>query len=152
WIASHLRLPDPPRFDRIILPGLCAGDLEPIAECLGHPVERGPADLRDLPDFFGASSGRPVDYGSYDIAILAEINHCPRLTVAQIMEQARAYRAAGADLIDLGCDPGPTWAGVGEVVRLLRTEGFRISIDSFDPDEVSAAVAAGAELVLSVNG
>src|SRR5262249_34684085 len=33
----------------------------------------------------------------------------------------------------------------------LRDEGLRVSIDSFNPHEVEAAVAAGAELVLSVN-
>jgi dihydropteroate synthase-like protein len=33
----------------------------------------------------------------------------------------------------------------------LRSEGLRVSIDSFNPREVEAAVSAGAELVLSVN-
>src|SRR5205085_2073864 len=33
----------------------------------------------------------------------------------------------------------------------LRGEGLRVSIDSFNPPEVEAAVSAGAELVLSVN-
>jgi dihydropteroate synthase-like protein len=37
-------------------------------------------------------------------------------------------------------------------VRALRGEGLRVSVDSFDPAEVAAAAAAGAELVLSVNG
>jgi dihydropteroate synthase-like protein len=55
-------------------------------------------------------------------------------------------------LIDLGCDPGETWAGVGDAVRALRDEGIRVSIDSFNPEEVAAACRAGAELVLSVNG
>jgi dihydropteroate synthase-like protein len=36
-------------------------------------------------------------------------------------------------------------------VRALRGEGLRVSIDSFDRDEVESAVAAGAELVLSCN-
>ena len=36
-------------------------------------------------------------------------------------------------------------------VWMLRHYGLRVSIDSFDRAEVSAAVAAGAELVLSVN-
>jgi dihydropteroate synthase-like protein len=55
-------------------------------------------------------------------------------------------------VIDVGCDPSSTWAGVGDAVRALRDEGLRVSIDSFDPAEVQAAVEAGAELVLSVNG
>jgi len=152
WIASHLRLPHEAHFDRAILPGLCAGDLDPVQARLGCAVERGPADLRDLPDYFGKSSGRPDDYGGFDIALLAEINHGPRLTLEEILAQAAEYRAAGADVIDLGCDPGPTWGGVADAVRALRAEGHRVSADSFNPEEVEAAVKAGAELVLSVNG
>src|SRR5262249_56908614 len=65
--------------------------------------------------------------------------------------RAQQFRADGADVIDLGCDPGTPWAGVGDAVAALRDQGLRVSIDSFDPAEVTAAVAAGAELVLSVN-
>src|SRR5262249_40053057 len=67
------------------------------------------------------------------------------------LEQAHALRADGADVIDVGCDPGPAWDGVGEAVRALRGDGLRVSIDSFHHEEVEAAAAAGAELVLSVN-
>jgi dihydropteroate synthase-like protein len=35
---------------------------------------------------------------------------------------------------------------------MLKDEGFRVSVDSFNPTEVESALAAGAELVLSVNG
>jgi dihydropteroate synthase-like protein len=151
WIASHLP-PPAAGFDRVILPGLCSGDLEAVAQRAGCPAERGPKDLRDLPEFFGKQSGPPPGYGTHDITILAEINHAPRLPLADVLALARSYRDAGADVIDLGCDPGPAWPGVGEAVRALRAEGHRISIDSFDPCEVGDAVAAGAELVLSVNG
>jgi dihydropteroate synthase-like protein len=151
WIASHLP-PPTSRFDRVLVPGLCAGDLEAVARQAGCPAERGPKDLRDLPEFFGKQSGPPPGYGGHDITILAEINHAPRLPLADILALARSYRAAGADIIDLGCDPGPAWPGVGEAVRALRGEGLRVSIDSFEPREVGDAIAAGAELVLSVNG
>jgi dihydropteroate synthase len=147
WIARHLALPA--GIDRIILPGLCQGDLAAVAAPV--PVERGPEDLRDLPDFFRLSAAPRTNYGAHDIAILAEINHAPRLALADLVAEARALAADGADLIDVGCDPGSTWAGVGEAVRALRQEGLRVSIDSFDPHEVESAVAAGAELVLSVN-
>jgi dihydropteroate synthase-like protein len=150
WIARHLTVP--PGVDRVLLPGLCGGDLAPITEVAGVPVERGPKDLRDLPEFFGTGGGRPEGYGAFDIAILAEINYAPRLPLADLLAQARALRAAGADLIDLGCDPGVTWDGAGEAVRALRGEGLRVSLDSFNVREVEAAVAAGAELILSVNG
>src|SRR5262245_6468364 len=151
WIANHLTLPDTLHFDRVIVPGLCAGDLDIVSRRAGCPAERGPKDLRDLPEFFGKHSGPPPGYGTHDIAILAEINHAPRLSLKEIQTLATDYRAAGADLIDIGCDPGPTWSGTAETIRALRAEGHRISIDSFNPQEVGAAVEAGAELVLSVN-
>jgi dihydropteroate synthase-like protein len=150
WIARHLTVPA--GVERVVLPGLCAGELGAITA--GVPVERGPNDLRDLLEFFGLRSGprpRPANYGAYDIAILAEINHAPRLGLPELLAQAQALRADGADIIDVGCDPGPAWDGVGDAVRALRALGLRVSIDSFHADEVEAAVAAGAELVLSVN-
>ena len=87
-----------------MLPGLCAGDLGAIEERVGAPAERGPADLRDLPEYFGQAGSGPSGYGAYDIAILGEINNAPRLSREQILSQARRYSASGADVIDLGCD------------------------------------------------
>jgi dihydropteroate synthase len=151
WVARHL--PQlPPNLDRAVLPGLCRGNVEDVARAVGAPTVRGPIDLRDLPEFFGTRSGPPPGYGAFDIEILAEINHAPKKSPETILAEARRYRAGGADVIDLGCDPGPPWAGVGDAVRALTADGFRVSIDSFHPDEVGAALAAGAELVLSVNG
>jgi dihydropteroate synthase-like protein len=147
WISRHLA--PVANFERIILPGLCPGDPKDVAQAAGVPAEHGPKDLLDLPDLFGHKA--PRDYGRYDISILAEINHVPRLTHEEILIQARKHRADGADLIDLGCDPGTTWADAADTVHVLRDEGFRVSIDSFNAVEVAAAVKAGAELVLSVN-
>jgi dihydropteroate synthase-like protein len=149
WVARHLTAP--PGLDRVVLPGWCSGDLAPVAAAAGAPAERGPKDLRDLPQFFGQGAGPPPGYGAYDIAILAEINHAPRLPRDELLSRAQALRASGADVIDVGCEPGAPWAGVGDAVRALRDLGLRVSIDSFDPGEVEAAVRAGAELVLSVN-
>ncbi len=147
WIARHWQ--PPADAERVILPGLVRGKLDKIA----HPhVERGPIDLRDLPEYFGRKTSPPHDDGKYDIEIIAEINHIAQLEPTQILALAHTLRSDGADLIDLGCDPGEPWLGIGEVVHRLHAEGFRVSIDSFDPDEVARALAAGAELVLSVNG
>lgn len=153
WIARHLS--PQPDIERLILPGLCAGSLSPVEEAMRVPVVRGPADLRDLPEFFGLEgkpAGARLDDEPHDIVIYAEINHAPRLPLAAILQQARDFRASGADVIDLGCDPGNTWEVVGPAVRALRDAGLRVSIDSFNPVEVQQAVQAGAELVLSVNG
>jgi len=145
WVARHLAIP--PGIERVILPGLCRGDMREI----GVAAELGPKDLRELPEFFGKRSSPPPGYGRYDIEILAEINHGPSKSREAILAEARHYRDSGADVIDLGCDPGGPWPGVRDTVRALVDDGLRVSIDSFDPVEVEAALAGGAELVLSVN-
>src|SRR5262245_53915940 len=148
WIARRLSVPG--GATRLLVPGYCQGDLQPLRELApGVTVEHGPKDLRELPEFFGQA--KPTDYGTYDIEILAEINHAPRLPLAEILAQADALRRDGADLIDVGCNPGETWAGVAECVRALRDAGHRVSIDSYNVAEIEPAVRAGAELVLSVN-
>ena len=148
WIAHRISVPA--GTERVVLPGYCSGELEAVAQAVGVPVERGPRDLRRLPDYFGQH--QPArDYGAFNIEILAEINHAPRLDTAALIAAAGALRSAGADVIDIGCEPSGTWSGVSEAVRALRGEGHRVSIDSLNAAEIAAAVRAGAELVLSVN-
>lgn len=149
WIAR--RIAKVPEASRVLVPGHCGGDLDPIIAACGKPVERGPKDLRDLPTFFGRPRPSAEQYGRYDIEIVAEINHAPRLTPDEILKQAQALAADGADLIDVGCVPGDAWSGVGDVVNMLRAAGLRVSIDSLNPAEIEPAARAGAELVLSVN-
>lgn len=149
WIARRWHVPE--GTGRIILPGYCQGDLTALQAAAGVPVELGPRDLRRLPEFFGKSDERKADYGAYDIEILAEINHAPRLPLTAILAEAESLRAAGANLIDVGCDPGSPWSGVADCVKALKDAGHRVSIDSLNPVEIAPAVKAGAELVLSVN-
>lgn len=149
WVRRHLTLEG--RFDRVILPGWCQGDVEGLSRHFGVPFVLGPKDIRDLPEFFGDRRD-PPSLTDFDIEILAEINHAPKMSDAEIVVMAGHYRDSGADVIDLGTVPGASWSRVGEIVRRLVAEGFRVSIDSFDRAEVEAAVASGAELVLSCNG
>jgi dihydropteroate synthase-like protein len=149
WVAAHLQ--PPPNAGRIVLPGFCRGSVQIVADSLGMEVEKGPDDLRDLPEHFGQRASPTANYGRYDIEILAEINSAPQLPRDELLRIARRFRTHGADVIDLGCDPGSTWGGVGDAVRALRDEGMRVSIDSMNIAEVSAAARAGAELALSVN-
>lgn len=150
WLARKLRVPA--RIDRVVLPGWCQGEISELEKQYGVPVERGPKDLHDLPEYLGSGAHSRQDYGACDIEILAEINHAPRLSDAEIVRQASRYRESGADLIDLGTVPGESWKRAGEVTAILRREGFRVSIDSFERSEVESSVGAGAELVLSCNG
>ncbi len=148
WIARFLEVPD--GTDLVLIPGLCEGDATVIAQRVGVPVEKGPKDLRQIPEYFGRAA-LARDYGGYDIEIVAEVNNAPRLSREAIRREAEHYRTSGADVIDVGCTPGREFPDLGDVVRELVGEGMRVSIDSFDPGEIRAAVAAGAELVLSVN-
>src|SRR5262249_48892576 len=148
WIARHCT---PTPADRVILPGLCNGELDVLHEAWGDmAIEKGPDDLRDLPDYFG-SARSDTAYGAYDIEILLEINHAPRLPLHEILLIAKKARADGADVIDLGCDPGSTWAGVADAVKALKDAGLRVSLDTFDISEAERGARAGAELILSVN-
>jgi len=149
WVRRKLHIES--RFDRVILPGWCHGELHPLVEEFGLPFERGPKMLHDLPCHFGRRNLPGEMSDDYDIEILAEINHAPQMTDREVLRLANRFSADGADVIDLGSIPGERWARAGEVTRMLRDEGHRVSIDSFDRFEVEAAVADGAELVLSCN-
>ncbi len=150
WLARKIEVPA--GTTKVMLPGYCEGELTPLLEVCDVPVETGPRDLRRLPVYFGQEDERLRDYGSWDIEILGEINHAPRLSLAEILAAAKQLADSGANIIDVGCDPGAAWAGVGECVRALKDAGHRVSIDSLNRAEIAPAVAAGAELVLSVNG
>ncbi|MEE9230598.1 MAG: DUF6513 domain-containing protein [Acidobacteriota bacterium] len=136
--------------ESVLLPGLCKVDLEGASSQLGVPVQTGPKDLRDLPVHFGQ---RPPgeDYGAYDLQILAEINDAPELSVEQILETAERYRRCGADIIDIGCTPGRTFDAIGAVIQALKERGFKLSVDTFNREEILRADEAGVDYVLSLN-
>ena len=148
WIAPRLEIPA--GTTKIVLPGYCDSDLSPLRAVTDLPIVIGPKDLRQLPEFFGQKPNRD-GFGEWDIEIIAEINHAPRKSLADILAMADSMRRDGANLIDVGCEPNSSWQGVSDCVKALVDAGHRVSIDSLNPVEISAAVKAGAELVLSVN-
>jgi dihydropteroate synthase len=149
WIAKHLTVPA--GTDLVLIPGLCEGTTSSIADRFAVRVEKGPKDLREIPEFFGQAASRE-DYGAWDIEIIAEINNAPRLSRDAITREALRFRDSGADYIDIGCTPGLAFPELGNVVRDLVSAGMRVSIDTFNAEEIRTAVDAGATLVLSVNG
>ncbi len=144
------RLKDTFGADRILVPGRCRGDLEALSRDLGVPVQRGPDELKDLPAFFGHEQVTP-DLSRYDIQIFAEITDAPRMTVAQILDQARWYRDHGADVIDVGCLPDTEFPHLEETFQALKAEGFVTSIDSLNPDDLLRGGRAGADFMLSLH-
>lgn len=144
------RLNDTMGADRIVVPGLCGGAVESLEETFGVPVERGPKDLRDLPEHFGRRrSEQRLD--RHSVTLFAEIVDAPRLSVSEILARAEAYRADGADVVDLGFLPGEPFPHMEEAVAALHEHGFRVSADSLDPDELVRAGRAGADFLLSLN-
>lgn len=144
------RMPNAPDADRIIVPGRCRGDIEQLAQHYGIPVDRGPDELKDLPQYFGRGGGQP-DLSRHDVLIFAEIVDAPRMTVAGVLERARRYRRDGADVIDLGCLPETPFSALEDMVRALKDEGFSVSVDSVDPQELLRGGQAGADFLLSLN-
>ena len=144
------RVPHRPPADRVIVPGRCRGDLSALQEHYGIPVERGPDELKDLPQFFGRG-GKPADLSRHDVRIFAEIVDAPNMTVSAVLERAHRYRRDGADVIDLGCLPETGFDLLEEMVRSLKSGGFSVSVDSVDPNELLRGGRAGADYLLSLN-
>jgi dihydropteroate synthase-like protein len=150
WIARRLEVP--PEVTQIMIPGLCQGDPAVLSEQFDVPADKGPADLKRLPAFFGQADARSR-YGARDIRIFAEINNVPYLDRERIVEAASYYRDAGADVIDLGLSLDRDWLREGPgVIGDLKARGFTLSIDTLDPDQILMADAAGVDYVLSLNG
>ena len=76
WLARFLRVPE--GVDLVLLPGRMQGDPAVLQEKLGIAVEKGPKDLREIPEYFGLAAVRRA-YGAYDMTILAEIHNAPSL-------------------------------------------------------------------------
>ncbi len=143
------RLPAPRGIERIIVPGRCRGELAPLAQRYGIPVERGPDELADLPEWFGGKA-RASDLSRHAVRLFAEIVDAPALSVEQILARAREFAADGADVIDLGCLPATAFPHLAEAIAELRRAGHAVSVDSLDSAELRLAVRCGAEHVLSV--
>jgi dihydropteroate synthase-like protein len=143
------RLPDAGDADRIVLPGLCRGDLKLLEEKYGIPAERGPEDLKDLPQYFGRG-GKEPDLSNYDVKIFAEIVEAPDLSVAGILKRAVQYREQGANVIDLGCLPNTPFPHLAEAIQALKAEGFKVSVDSLNTDDLLLAGKSGADYLLSL--
>ncbi|MDP2152620.1 MAG: DUF6513 domain-containing protein [Methylotenera sp.] len=135
--------------DKVIVPGLCQGDLTMLEAKYGVPVERGPADLKDLPQYFGHQGVVP-DLSQYQVKIFAEIVDAPYLSVEGVLQKALQYQAQGANVIDLGCLPAVPFPHLAETIRTLKQQGLNVSVDSLNTDDLLTAGHAGADYLLSL--
>jgi dihydropteroate synthase-like protein len=143
------RLPRPILADRVVVPGRCRADLARLTQEYGVAFARGPDELKDLPAFLGRPGG-PPDLSRHSLRIFAEIVEASQMNVEAIVARAGAMRAAGADVIDLGCLPDTPFPHLEDSVRALKAAGFAVSIDSAETDELRTGGAAGADYLLSL--
>ncbi len=144
------RLSENQNFDRIIVPGKFRGDLKRLSNYFKIPVERGPDDISDIPDYFGMK--KPNDeLEDYDCEIFAEIVDAAILTPQEIKKIADSYKKDGANVIDLGCMPDTDFDHLEESVRAVKSIGCKVSVDSANADELIRGSKAGADYVLSIN-
>lgn len=144
------RLTDAFGATRIIIPGRCRGDIEALSQQLNIPVERGPEELKDLPLYFGKAAHK-YDLSQYSVKIFAEIVDAPNISVEAIIEKAYYYKRNGADVIDIGCLPSTNFPHLEETIRTLKLEGFTVSIDSLDDNDLLKGGKAGADYMLSLH-
>jgi dihydropteroate synthase-like protein len=133
----------------IMVPGRCRANLEHLSAEFGVPFVRGPDELKDLPAYFGKRS-HGHDLSRHDMRIFAEIVDASALSVDAIVARAAAMRAAGADVIDLGCLPDTPFPHLHEAVKALQSSGHTVSVDSADTEELCRGAAAGAQFLLSL--
>ncbi|MDR5754371.1 MULTISPECIES: DUF6513 domain-containing protein [unclassified Caballeronia] len=144
------RVAAPVEANRIIVPGRCRGDLDALSQHYGVSVERGPEEVKDLPQFFGREA-KHFDLSRYETEIFAEIVDAPRLDLDGIAARARDYARQGADVIDIGCLPETPFAHLEDAVRMLKEQGYRVSVDSMLTDELVRGGRAGADYLMSLN-
>jgi len=144
------RLTDTFGADRILVPGRCRGDLQALSEQLGLPVERGPDELKDLPLYFGKEAHKP-DLSRYRVKIFAEIVDAPNISVEEVLKRAQYYKRNGADVIDIGCLPSTDFPHMEDIIRVLKQEGFTVSIDSLNDHDLLRGGKAGADYLLSLH-
>ena len=61
--------------DRVLVPGLCGGELAALGQRFDVPFDKGPKDLKDLPEFFGAGA-RAVSLDDYRLQHLCRDRRC----------------------------------------------------------------------------
>jgi dihydropteroate synthase len=147
-IKRRLTMLDTP--DRVIVPGLCRGDLPAITEFFDVPFIHGPIDLKDMPVFFGHDCKIP-DLSQHNVLIFAEIVDAPNITVEDILTRARKYHRDGANVIDIGCLPDTPFPHLEESVEALHEAGLKVSVDSLENNDLLRGGRAGADYLLSLS-
>ena len=144
------RLKGPLDAARVIVPGRSRMDLKSLGSHYGVPFERGPDELADLPQFLGRG-GKAPDFSKHDLRIFAETVEATHLSVEEMLRRAAILKSKGADVIDIGCEPGTPFPQLEDMVQALVKAGYKVSVDSGNVEELERAAKAGADFVLSLD-
>ena len=89
----------------------------------------------------------------FPMRVLAEIVDAALMPKDEIQRLARHFVKMGADIIDVGMVAGESRPldAKRAVEAVKSVVNVPVSIDTLDPDEIKAAVAAGADLILSAD-
>jgi len=94
-----------------------------------------------------------IPYRPPPLRIMAEIAYAHKLSYSDLLRKARYFVESGADILCLGFEPfNPRPDTVYEFVRTVKKElDVPVAVDTLIPSEISAAVKAGVDLVLSID-
>ena len=89
----------------------------------------------------------------FPMRVLAEIVDAALIPNDEIERLAKYFVEMGADVIDVGMIAGESRSSDAKrcVEAVKKAVDVPVSIDTLDPDEIKEAVAAGADLILSVD-
>ena len=145
------RLPKPVEADKIMLPGRCRADLDRLSERFGVPFLRGPDELKDIPGFFGRAR-KASDMTKYDIQIFAEIVDASALSPSRRSSPAPRTMCARAPTSSISAaSPTRPFRIWRRRCGRCKEKGYRVSVDSADPQELLRGGKAGADFLLSLN-
>jgi dihydropteroate synthase-like protein len=85
--------------------------------------------------------------------IMAQVINATRLPDEEVLATARFFLQKGAEIIDIGSDPqGTDPQKLGKLISRIRSDlNVPVAVDSMRPEEIQAGVAAGAEIILSID-
>jgi dihydropteroate synthase-like protein len=89
----------------------------------------------------------------FPMRVLAEIVDAALMPTEEIQRLAKHFVEMGADVVDVGMVAGESRPSDAKrcVEAVKKAVDVPVSIDTLDPNEIKEAVAAGAELILSVD-
>jgi len=85
--------------------------------------------------------------------IMAQVMNATHVPEEEVLANARFFVQKGAEIIDIGSDAqGADPQKLGHLISRIRTElDVPVAVDSMRPAEILAGVAAGAEIILSID-